>query len=176
MSGGDSSPLRGEVPGAARGWGLRRGLVAMTLIAAAGLLVWWGWFVLGFLDEPSAVDRVRAALIMIGGGSIAAGFAGAAAVPLSGDEVRHVAMLARIGLEAGDEEFYAGQLSGILEHIDRLQQLDTEDIPPTAQVVEIASRLRDDEPRPSLTQEEALANAPAAVNGLFRVPSIQEET
>ena len=56
---------------------MRRGLVAMTLIAAAGLLVWWGWFVLGFLDEPSAVDRVRAALIMIGGGSIAAGFAGA---------------------------------------------------------------------------------------------------
>ena len=97
-------------------------------------------------------------------------------MPLSRDEVRHVAMLARIGLEAGDEDFYAGQLSGILEHIDRLQQLDTEDIPPTAQVVEIASRLRDDEPRPSLTQEEALANAPAAVNGMFRVPSIQEET
>ena len=85
-------------------------------------------------------------------------------------------MLARIGLEAGDEDFYAGQLSGILEHIDRLQQLDTENIPPTAQVVEIASRLRDDEPRPSLTQEEALANAPAAVNGMFRVPSIQDET
>jgi len=85
-------------------------------------------------------------------------------------------MLARIGLEPGDEEFYAGQLSGILEHIDRLQQLDTEDTPPTAQVVEIASRLREDEPRPSLTQGEALANAPAAVNGSFRVPSIQEET
>jgi len=97
-------------------------------------------------------------------------------MPLSKDEVRHVAMLARIGLEPGDEEFYAGQLSGILEHIDRLQQLDTEDIPPTAQVVEIASRLREDESRPSLTQEEALANAPAAVNGSFRVPSIQEET
>jgi len=84
-------------------------------------------------------------------------------------------MLARVGLEPGDEEFYAEQLSGILDHIDRLQQLDTEDIPPTAQVVEIESRLRDDEPRPSLTQEEALANAPAAVNGFFRVPSIQEE-
>jgi len=96
-------------------------------------------------------------------------------VPLSKDEVRHVAMLARVGLEPGDEEFYAEQLSGILDHIDRLQQLDTEDIPPTAQVVEIESRLRDDEPRPSLTQEEALANAPAAVNGFFRVPSIQEE-
>jgi aspartyl-tRNA(Asn)/glutamyl-tRNA(Gln) amidotransferase subunit C len=97
-------------------------------------------------------------------------------MPLSTDEVRHVAMLARLGLEPGDEEFYAEQLSGILGHIDRLQQLDTEDIPPTAQVVEIASRLRDDEPRPSLTQEEALANAPAAVDGFFRVPAIQEET
>jgi aspartyl-tRNA(Asn)/glutamyl-tRNA(Gln) amidotransferase subunit C len=96
-------------------------------------------------------------------------------VPLSKDEVRHVAMLARVGLEPGDEDFYAEQLSGILDHIDRLQQLDTADIPPTAQVVEIESRLREDEPRPSLTQEEALANAPAAVNGFFRVPSIQEE-
>ena len=96
-------------------------------------------------------------------------------MPLSKDEVRHVAMLARLGLEPGDEDFYAEQLSGILGHIDRLQQLDTEDIPPTAQVVEIVTRLRDDEPRPSLTQEEALANAPAKVDGFFRVPSIQEE-
>jgi len=84
-------------------------------------------------------------------------------------------MLARIGLEPGDEEFYAEQLSGILEHIDRLQQVDTEAIPPTAQVVEVAATLRDDEPRPGLDQAEALANAPAAVDGFFRVPSIQEE-
>ena len=96
-------------------------------------------------------------------------------MPLSRDQVRHVATLARLGLEPGDEDFYAEQLSGILGHIDRLQQLDTEHIPPTAQVVEIASRLRDDEPRPSLTQEDALANAPAVVDGFFRVPAIQEE-
>jgi aspartyl-tRNA(Asn)/glutamyl-tRNA(Gln) amidotransferase subunit C len=85
-------------------------------------------------------------------------------------------MLARLGLEPGDEEFYAEQLSGILRHIDRLQQLDTEHIAPTAQVVEITNALREDVPRPSLSQEEALANAPAAVDGFFRVPSIQEET
>jgi aspartyl-tRNA(Asn)/glutamyl-tRNA(Gln) amidotransferase subunit C len=85
-------------------------------------------------------------------------------------------MLARIGLEPGDDDFYAEQLSGILQHIDRLQQVNTDDIPPTAQVVEIASVLREDEPRPGLSQEDALANAPAAVNGSFRVPSIQEET
>jgi aspartyl-tRNA(Asn)/glutamyl-tRNA(Gln) amidotransferase subunit C len=96
-------------------------------------------------------------------------------MPLSRDEVRHVAMLARIGLEPGDEEFYAEQLSGILEHIDRLKELDTEAIPPTAQVVEVTNTLREDVPRPCLSQEEALANAPAAVDGFFRVPSIQEE-
>jgi aspartyl-tRNA(Asn)/glutamyl-tRNA(Gln) amidotransferase subunit C len=96
-------------------------------------------------------------------------------VPLSKDEVRHVAMLARLALEPGDVEFYSEQLSGILEHIDRLQQLETEDIPPTAQVVEVANTLREDVPRPCLSQADALANAPAAVNGFFRVPSIQEE-
>ena len=96
-------------------------------------------------------------------------------MPLSRDEVRHVAMLARLGLEPGDEEFYAEQLSGILEHIDRLQQLDTESIPPTAQVVEVTNMLREDVARPGLSQAEALANAPAAVDGFFRVPSIQEE-
>jgi aspartyl-tRNA(Asn)/glutamyl-tRNA(Gln) amidotransferase subunit C len=84
-------------------------------------------------------------------------------------------MLARIGLEPDEEDFYASQLSGILGHIDRLQELDTEDIPPTAQVVEVTNLLREDVPRPGLSQEEALANAPAAVNGFFRVPSIQEE-
>jgi aspartyl-tRNA(Asn)/glutamyl-tRNA(Gln) amidotransferase subunit C len=84
-------------------------------------------------------------------------------------------MLARIGLEPGDEEFYAEQLSGILAHIDRLKELDTEAIPPTAQVVEVANTLREDVPRPGLDQAEALANAPAAVDGFFRVPSIQEE-
>jgi aspartyl-tRNA(Asn)/glutamyl-tRNA(Gln) amidotransferase subunit C len=96
-------------------------------------------------------------------------------VPLSKDEVRHVAMLARLALEPGDVEFYSEQLSGILEHIDRLQQLDTAAIPPTAQVVEVANTLREDVPRPCLSQADALANAPAAVNGFFRVPSIQEE-
>ena len=85
-------------------------------------------------------------------------------------------MLARLGLEPGEEDFYAEQLSGILGHIDRLQELDTESIPPTAQVVEVTNELRDDEPRPSLTQEQALANAPARVNAYFRVPAIQEET
>ena len=96
-------------------------------------------------------------------------------MPLTRAEVRHVAMLARLALEPGDEEFYAEQLSGILAHIDRLQQVDTKSIPPTAQVVEVTNLLREDIPRPCLSQEEALANAPRAVDGFFRVPAIQDE-
>ncbi len=94
---------------------------------------------------------------------------------LSRDQVRHVALLARLGLEPDEEEFYAQQLSGILAHIDRLQELDTERIPPTAQVVALENPLREDAARPCLSQEQALANAPAAQDGYFVVRAIQEE-
>jgi aspartyl-tRNA(Asn)/glutamyl-tRNA(Gln) amidotransferase subunit C len=91
---------------------------------------------------------------------------------LTREQVRHVAMLARLGLEDGEEEFYAGQLSGILAAIERLQQLDTEAIPATAQVVQVANVMREDDPRPCLTQAEALANAPAGEDGYFVVKAI----
>lgn len=93
---------------------------------------------------------------------------------LSRAQVRHVARLARLGLEPGEEEFYAEQLSKILDHIERMSALDTESIPPTAQVVGAVPLLRADEPRPSLSQEMALANAPQAAEGFFVVRSIQE--
>ena len=93
---------------------------------------------------------------------------------LSRDDVRHVAMLARLGLEPGEEDFYADQLSGILAHIDRLRELDTEAIPPTAQVVPLENRMRADEPRPCLTQEQATRNAPEVRDGFFVVRAIQE--
>jgi aspartyl-tRNA(Asn)/glutamyl-tRNA(Gln) amidotransferase subunit C len=93
---------------------------------------------------------------------------------LSRDDVRHVALLARLQLEPGEEETYAGQLSGILGHIARLQELDTDAIPPTAQVVEVRTVMAADEPRPSLRQEQALANAPASAEGFFTVRAIVE--
>ncbi len=93
---------------------------------------------------------------------------------LSRDDVRHVAMLARLGLETGEEEFYARQLSTILAHIDRLREVDTDAIPPTAQVVPLANRMRDDVPGPCLSQQEAVANAPEARDGFFVVRAIQE--
>jgi aspartyl-tRNA(Asn)/glutamyl-tRNA(Gln) amidotransferase subunit C len=95
-------------------------------------------------------------------------------VTLTADDVRHVAMLARLDLKPGDVEFYAEQLSAILSHIDRLQEVDTAAIPPTAQVVPLANRMRDDVPRPGLSREEALANAPEARDGMFVVRAIQE--
>jgi aspartyl-tRNA(Asn)/glutamyl-tRNA(Gln) amidotransferase subunit C len=95
-------------------------------------------------------------------------------VTLSREQVRHVALLARLGLKDGEEDFYADQLSRILEHIDRLSEVDTESIPPTAQVVEVRNVMRDDEPRPCLPQEVAIANAPQSRDGFFVVKPIQE--
>jgi aspartyl-tRNA(Asn)/glutamyl-tRNA(Gln) amidotransferase subunit C len=83
-------------------------------------------------------------------------------------------MLARLGLEPGEEDFYVAQLSAILSHIDRLGEVDTRAIPPTAQVVPLANRMRDDVPGPALTQDQALANAPEARDGMFVVRAIQE--
>ena len=93
---------------------------------------------------------------------------------LSREQVRHVALLARLGLKDGEEDFYAEQLSRILEHIDRLSEVDTESVPPTAQVVEMRNVMRDDEPRPCLPQEVAIANAPESKDGFFVVKAIQD--
>lgn len=93
---------------------------------------------------------------------------------LTGKDVRHVAMLARLGLGPGEEDFYVQQLTAILAHIDRLREVDTDAIPPTAQVVPLASRLREDVARPCLPQQQALANAPEARDGMFAVKAIQE--
>ena len=93
---------------------------------------------------------------------------------LTQEQVRHVANLARLGLGDDQLEAMAAQLSSILEYIDQLEKIDTEAIPPTAQVGELADVMRDDAVRPSLEQEEALANAPAMDDGYFRVRAMQE--
>jgi aspartyl-tRNA(Asn)/glutamyl-tRNA(Gln) amidotransferase subunit C len=95
-------------------------------------------------------------------------------VSLTRDEVRHVAMLARLGLEPGEEDYYAEQLSGILAHIDRLRELNTDAIAPTAQAVPLEIRMRADRAEAGLTQAQALANAPEARDGYFVVKAIQE--
>jgi aspartyl-tRNA(Asn)/glutamyl-tRNA(Gln) amidotransferase subunit C len=91
------------------------------------------------------------------------------------EQVLHVAKLARLGLSDEEVETMAGELSGILEHVDRIAALDLDDVEPTSHVVELENVLRADEPHESLSLEVALASAPDPVDGAFRVPSPQAE-
>lgn len=90
-------------------------------------------------------------------------------------EVEHIARLARLGLSAEEKEAFQEQLSAILQHFERLQELDTEDIPPTASVLATHSVMRSDEPAPSMRREDILANAPCTEEGHFRVWTVLEE-
>jgi aspartyl-tRNA(Asn)/glutamyl-tRNA(Gln) amidotransferase subunit C len=91
---------------------------------------------------------------------------------LSRDQVLHVARLARLELNEEELEVMAGELSGVLGHIEKISELgDLEDVAPTSHVVEVENALRADEPRPSLPPEVALASAPDPAQGGFRVPS-----
>lgn len=91
------------------------------------------------------------------------------------EQVLHVAKLARLGLSDAEVETMAGELSGILEHVDRISALELDDVPPTSHVVELENVLRADAPHQSLPQDVALASAPDPVDGAFRVPSPQAE-
>lgn len=91
---------------------------------------------------------------------------------LSLDEVDHVAALARLGLTDEERDRLRAQLSTILGHISALNQLDTEAIPPTAQVVALTNVMREDEVRPSLPRAALLANAPRQREGFFEVHAI----
>jgi aspartyl-tRNA(Asn)/glutamyl-tRNA(Gln) amidotransferase subunit C len=87
------------------------------------------------------------------------------------EQVLHVARLARLELSEEEVAKMAGELSKILEHVERIEALDLDDVPPTTHVVEVANALRPDEPRPCLPREVALAQAPAVVDDGFSVPS-----
>jgi aspartyl-tRNA(Asn)/glutamyl-tRNA(Gln) amidotransferase subunit C len=89
------------------------------------------------------------------------------------EQVLHVARLARLELSEAELERMAGELSGILEHVDRISELDLDRVEPTTHVVELANVLRPDEPQPSLPRELALEPAPDPADGFFRVPSPQ---
>ena len=89
------------------------------------------------------------------------------------DEVLHVARLARLKLDDSEVESMASELSGVLDHIAKISELDLNDVPPTSHVVEVTCRLRPDEPRPCLPREVALEQAPAVADNGFLVPSPQ---
>jgi aspartyl-tRNA(Asn)/glutamyl-tRNA(Gln) amidotransferase subunit C len=90
-------------------------------------------------------------------------------------EVDHVARLARLALSDEEKERMRRELDGILSYIDKLRALDTEGVPPTSHAVPLTNVMREDEPAPSLPQDEMLANAPDRSGEFFRVPRIIEE-
>jgi aspartyl-tRNA(Asn)/glutamyl-tRNA(Gln) amidotransferase subunit C len=91
---------------------------------------------------------------------------------LSRDQVLHVAKLARLELTEDEMERFSGELSKVLDYIEKISELgDLDDIEPTSHVVAVENVLRADEPRPSLPVEVALENAPDPALGGFRVPS-----
>ena len=101
---------------------------------------------------------------------------GRAPVKLSLEEVDHVAMLARLGLTADECERMREQLSSILDHIGMLNEIDTEAIPPTAQVIALQNVMRPDEVRPSLPLEAVLRNAPQTEDEMFKVNAVLEQS
>ncbi|MBZ0159755.1 Asp-tRNA(Asn)/Glu-tRNA(Gln) amidotransferase subunit GatC [Candidatus Methylomirabilis sp.] len=90
-------------------------------------------------------------------------------------EVEHVARLARLELTAEEKERMQAQLDSILSYIDKLSELDTTAVEPTSHILPMINVFREDEVVPSLSQEEALANAPDRHDLFFRVPRILEE-
>lgn len=91
------------------------------------------------------------------------------------EQVLHVARLARLRLSDAEVEKMAGELSGILEHVDRIGELDLDEVEATTHVVALENVLRPDEPRPSWPRDAVLEQAPDPADGAFRVPSPQAE-
>ena len=89
-------------------------------------------------------------------------------------DVKYVAHLARLALTPEEEKKFGDQLGHILEHIEKLKELDVTNVEPTAHAMPMVNVTRADEIRPSLPHDEALRNAPAQANGLFIVPKIVE--
>ena len=89
-------------------------------------------------------------------------------------DVKYVAHLARLALTPEEEKKFGDQLGHILEHIEKLKELDVTNVEPTAHAMPLVNVTRADEVHPSLPHDDALRNAPARANGLFIVPKIVE--
>jgi aspartyl-tRNA(Asn)/glutamyl-tRNA(Gln) amidotransferase subunit C len=87
------------------------------------------------------------------------------------DQVLHVARLARLSLSEDEIEQMSRELSSVLDHIEKISELDLEGVKPTSHVVELENVLRADEPRESIARERILEGAPDVAAGGFRVPT-----
>ncbi len=91
---------------------------------------------------------------------------------ITGQEVRHVALLARLELSEAEEQRMTGQINSILEYMDKLNELDTKDVPPTTHAIQLQNVFRPDLIQPSLERTESLANAPGTDGVNFVVPKV----
>jgi aspartyl-tRNA(Asn)/glutamyl-tRNA(Gln) amidotransferase subunit C len=89
-------------------------------------------------------------------------------------DVEHVAALARLELTDAEKERFTEQLNAILKYAEKLNELDTEAVPPTSHVLPLSNVMREDEVRPSWPLSDVLANAPEEEDGQFRVPAVLE--
>jgi aspartyl-tRNA(Asn)/glutamyl-tRNA(Gln) amidotransferase subunit C len=94
-------------------------------------------------------------------------------VAITREQVLHVARLARLDIPEGEIELVQRQLGDILEAVSTVSELDLAEVEPTSHPLDVVNVWDDDEPRPSLTQAEALQNAPDTADGAFRVPTAQ---
>jgi aspartyl-tRNA(Asn)/glutamyl-tRNA(Gln) amidotransferase subunit C len=92
--------------------------------------------------------------------------------PLTREDVRKVAHLARLNLTDGELDRFTGQLADVLAYVEQLNSIDTANVAPMAHAVELSNVFRTDEPRDSLPREAALANAPRTDGRYFLVPPI----
>ena len=95
-------------------------------------------------------------------------------MPAGEIDVKYVAHLARLSLSPEEERKISAQLGNILGYIEKLKEVDVTGVEPTAHAFPLVNVTRPDEVRPSLSNEDALRNAPAKANGLFMVPKIVE--
>ena len=91
---------------------------------------------------------------------------------ISTDEVKYVAKLARLNLSSNEVEAMTTQLDSILNYVDKLKELDTENVTPTTHAIEVQNAFREDEVRESLGQEASLQNAPHQNGEAFVVPKV----
>jgi aspartyl-tRNA(Asn)/glutamyl-tRNA(Gln) amidotransferase subunit C len=94
-------------------------------------------------------------------------------MPITRDDVLHVAKLARLELREDEVARFQEQLSAILDAVSKVSELDLADVPPMSHPLDVVNVLAEDEPRPSLPLEDALANAPEREGGFFRVPATE---
>ena len=93
---------------------------------------------------------------------------------LTADEVRHIALLARLGMTEDDIELMRDQMSHILDNFDVLDQVDTDGVEPTGHSVDVDSVMREDDVAPSTPKDDMLANAPSTQDDLVRVRAVLE--